>query len=322
MTTGTVTPRAGGDAISGAPPSALTLHELVDDYMAAYTGRDTARAYRLARWVSLLGAHPLATLTDDDVFHALEAIAKEPARVYHGRDADGRPIHREKGKRKPATLNRYHAALAAVCTWAIKRRRAPKGWENPCRSVERQREDNQVVRFLDETERARLLEACRRSAWRPLYALVLLGITTGARRGELLGLTWPDVNLEHATALVRTTKNGEPKMLPLVSAAVEALRRLRRKRKTGLIFASRIRPDVAYHIDAVWAAALREAKIRAFRFHDLRHTCASYLAQQGASLLEIADVMGHRQLAMVKRYSHLTVQSKAKLVNRVLGEIR
>jgi integrase len=71
-----------------------------------------------------------------------------------------------------------------------------------------------------------------------------------------------------------------------------------------------------------WRTAIKAAGIRRFRFHDLRHTCASYLAQQGASLLEIADVMGHRQLAMVKRYAHLTTATKARLVNRVLGAIK
>jgi len=62
--------------------------------------------------------------------------------------------------------------------------------------------------------------------------------------------------------------------------------------------------------------------VSGFRFHDLRHSCASYLAQNGASLLEIADVLGHKQLAMTKRYSHLTTATKKALVGRVLGDIR
>ena len=61
--------------------------------------------------------------------------------------------------------------------------------------------------------------------------------------------------------------------------------------------------------------------MRDFRFHDTRHCCAS-LAQQGASLLEIADVLGHRQLKMTQRYSHLTTRTKAALINRILGEIQ
>jgi integrase len=149
-----------------------------------------------------------------------------------------------------------------------------------------------------------------------------MAITTGARRGELLALTWAQIDWKRSVARVQLTKNGEPKMLPLVPAVLAELERFRKKRDRTLVFGSKRRPDVAYNFDSAWAGALRRARIERFRFHDLRHTCASYLAQQGASLLEIADVMGHRQLAMVKRYAHLTTDTKARLVNRVLGGIK
>jgi integrase len=291
--------------------------------MAAYEGRDLSRRTRLAEWRARLGDHPAATLSDDDVFLALEAIAEAPARLYSGRDADGRPIHRAKATRRaPATVNRYHEALAAVYSWGIKRRRLPKGTDNPCRKIARQPERNGVVRFLSEEERSRLLEACRRATWPKLYALVLMAITTGARRGELEQLAWSDVDLERAIAYVRRTKNDEPKVLPLVPAVVAELARLQGARTAGLVFASRISRGKPFVFDAAWQSALAEAGVKHFRFHDLRHTCASYLAQQGATLLEIADVMGHRQLAMVKRYAHLTVNTKAALVQRILGGIR
>ena len=64
------------------------------------------------------------------------------------------------------------------------------------------------------------------------------------------------------------------------------------------------------------------AKIKEFRFHDLRHSCASFLAQSGATLLEIADVLGQRNLTTTKRYSHLAIKHKSDLVNRVMGDFR
>lgn len=77
--------------------------------------------------------------------------------------------------------------------------------------------------------------------------------------------------------------------------------------------------DAPYeHFDAHWYVALEAAGIRDFRFHDLRHTTASMLAAQGASLLEIADVLGHETLAMVKRYSHLVVEHKAKVIEKMI----
>lgn len=319
-------PIAGLGAPSTRPESdhqAATLADLVDAYMAAYAGRDRTRPRILAWWVAKLGERPFGGITDDDIFAALEQLRIEPARRYAGRDRQGRAVHRFRPTPKSAgTVNRYHAALMAVFTWAIRTRRAPRTWENPARRIERLPESGGVVRFLTDEERERLLAACRAARWPRLYLLVLLAITTGARRSELLSLTWGRVDLARGVAHLEATKNGHPRTLPLVPAVVEELARFRSNQPEACVFPSRSRRDEPRHFETAWRAALERAAIKRFRFHDLRHTCASYLAQHGASLLEIADVMGHRQLEMVKRYAHLTVDTKAKLVNRVLGEIK
>ena len=66
-----------------------------------------------------------------------------------------------------------------------------------------------------------------------------------------------------------------------------------------------------------WNTVVRKTKIKDFRFHDLRHSTASYLAMNGASLLEIADILGHKTLQMVKRYSHLSEDHKADVLERM-----
>lgn len=297
----------------------ITVAALIDAYMREYAGRDTTRAQRLRFWSGRLGSVRLVDLSDDDVFAALEELRDQRGRYYAGKDADGRPIM--KAKRKPlsaATLNRYQAALSATLTWAQRRRIAPKGWHNPCRHVELRPERNEVVRYLSDAERTALLAACRGSTWPKLHLLVLLALTTGARRGELEALRWRDIDLERAQAFVHCSKNGDRKVLPLVPAVVDELRRLAGA-PASLVFASSRRPDVAYNFVSAWQQALKEAGVKAFRFHDLRHSCASALAQSGATLLEIADVLGHRQLSVTKRYSHLATEHKAKLVNRVFG---
>jgi integrase len=282
----------------------------------------TTRPQRLGWWVAKLGGITLADLCDDQIYFALQDLAAQRGRFFAGVDADGKPIYKSKrGPLSPATINRYAAALGAVLTWSVKRRIAPRGWDNPCKRLERQPENNERVRFLSDEEREQLLAACKRSTWDRLYLLVLMGLTTGARRGELERLRWGDVNYEGEVADVRHTKNGEPKRLPLTPAVIEELRR-HEGPPAALIFASRRRPDRAYNIDPAWARALRAAGVRNFRFHDLRHSCASYLAQDGATLLEIADVLEHKQLSVTKRYSHLATGHKAKLVNRVLGAIK
>lgn len=302
---------------------AVTIRQLIDAYMAAYVGQDVSRPQRLAWWAAKIGDMPLADLTDDHVFYALEELAAQRSRFYAGVDADGKPIYKAKHQAMaPATINRYAAALGAVLTWAVKKRLAPRGWDNPCRRIERRPEDNEVVRFLSDAERIALLAACKCSTWPKLYLLVLLGLTTGARLGELQRMRWRDLDFERCTCTVSKTKNGDPKILPLTASIIEELRRHSGGAPSCLIFASARRPDVAYNHVFEWHKALKAAGVKAFRFHDLRHSCASYLAQSGATLLEIGEVLGHRQLSVTKRYSHLTTTHKAALINRVLGDIR
>ena len=309
----------------GARDGSVTIGQLIDAYMAAYAGRDTTRQQRLDWWKSRFGSSPLLSLSDDDIFAALEDLAAHRGRYYAGKDADGNAVMKAKRKPlSPATLNRYQAALSAVLTWAQRRRITPKDWTNPCRHIELRQEKNEIVRFLSDDERTALLTACKASRWPQLYVLVLMGITTGARRGELEALRWRDVDLERAEATVHRSKNGDRKVLPLVPAVVEELTRLQPNphKPAALVIASKRRPDTAFNFDLVWSEALRAAGVRNFRFHDLRHSCASYLAQAGAPLLQIAEVLGHRQLSVTKRYSHLTTKHKAELVGRVLGDIR
>lgn len=299
----------------------LPLRDLVDLYMAHYAGRDTTRAQRLRWWVARLGHVALQDLSDDHVAAAMDALAGENAQYFAGKDQDGRAVlHAKRRRLAPATVNRYGAALAAVVTWAIKRRIAPKGMVHPCRSIERKPENNERTRFLDEGERRRLLEACRASSWPRLYALVLAAMTTGARCGDLLGLSWADVDLERSEATVHRTKNNEPRILPLVPAVVAELRQFVGK-PAERVFGSPRDPLRPFSFRPRLNDAMRAAKVKDCTLHTLRHTCASVLAQNGATLIEIADLLGHRQLQVTKRYSHLATGHKAALVNRLLGTI-
>jgi integrase len=318
---------AAGTAPGCAPPLPLRaghtpMAELFDLYMAHYAGRDANRQWHLRWWAARIGALPLAELSDDQVHAALESLAQQSSRYYAGKDAEGRRIYRGKAAQlSPATVNRYAAALSAVITWAIKRRIAPKGYVHPCRSVERRPENNEKTRFLDDDECRRLLDACKASTWPRLYLLVLMALTTGARKGELTGLTWGDLDLDGATATLQRTKNGQARVLPLTPAVVEELRRFAAGRTTR-VFRRDTAADKVFRFEPKFIEALRQARIRGATFHTLRHSAASMLARNGATLLEVGDLLGHRQLQTTRRYSHLAVTHKAALVNRVLGGLR
>jgi len=316
-------PQAPGAQLAPLPMRAghLTIAQVIDLYMGRYEGRDVSRVHRLAWWRRQVGEVTLQDLGEDRVHHALEQLADTKSRYYAGKDADGRSIFKPRDRKvAPATVNRHAAALAAVLTWAQKRRLAPVGFQNPCRTVERRRENNEKTRFLSTDERERLLKACRAARWPRLYVLVLMALTTGARKGELLGLRWADVDLVAGVAAVATTKNGDPRMLPLVPAVVVELAKFKAGGRS-LVFASPRDPQKAFAFELQFTAALKAASVRGVTFHVMRHSCASMLAANGCSLLEIADVLGHRQLQVTKRYAHLATSHKAALVNRVLGAI-
>jgi integrase len=145
---------------------------------------------------------------------------------------------------------------------------------------------------------------------------------TGARKMELLRLTWREVDLRRAQIALEQTKNRERRALPLTGLALEEVARLAKVRRldTALLFP---RADGRQPIDIryAWAQALQEAGITDFRFHDLRHSCASYLAMSGASMVEIAAVLGHKTLQMVQRYAHLSEAHTAGVVARMTAAI-
>lgn len=310
-------------SVANAVPAvaAATLAQAAEAYLDAYRGRDNSRYHRITTWSRLLGDKMLAEITPDDIDAAMQKLATEPARVYNGKDADGNPIFKKKaGLRSKATLNRYLVALAALYSWARQSRILPRGFDAPTRHVSKHKEDRGRVRFLSDEERARLLEACRASSWPRLYGFVLMALTTGARRGELLGLRWCDVDLERGEAMLHDTKNGDRRVLVLLPQVLEELAHFAPKDASTsqvLVFRSSKKTSQPFATAKVFNEAVELAGIKDFRFHDCRHCTASYMAQAGASLLEIADTLGHRQLRMVQRYAHLNTDSRRRLIAKV-----
>ena len=317
-----------------ARPAALTVHQVINDYMDQYAGRDPTRIQRLSAWDAMIGEFTLENV-DSDLIHAGRTeLATKPPLVFVGLDHMGQQIFKIKprkglpcvdksGAKSNGTLNRYMVAMAAVFTWAIEARITPKGWVHPCRGIRCLPEAAGRVRFLDAPERTRLFEAVRASQYPRLYALTLMAMKTGARRGELLALTWRDIDLKTGIASLGRTKNGDRRTLVLLPDVIEALEPFKSTDLDRFVFGSvRSKYKLPTSIDSAWRDAVARAKIRNFKFHDLRHCCASYMAQAGIPLNVIAEVLGHRKLDMTRRYSHLTTQTKANAMLSALGEIK
>jgi len=307
-------------------PDALTVQQVIDRYMAQYAGQDPTRTQRLSAWLVMIGEFTLQQVDSDLVHVCRSELQTTPPLVFVGLDHMGQQIFKRKRgalQKTTATVNRYMQAISAVFTWAIEQRLCPKGWVHPCRGIKRLPDAKERVRFLDAAERTRLFAAVKESEYPRLYALTLLALKTGARRGELLALTWRNVDLDKGIATLGHTKNGDRRTLVLLPDVIEALAPFKSSDLDRYVFGSvRSKYQVPTSIDSAWRDAVERAKIKNFKFHDLRHCCASYMAQAGIPLNVIAEVLGHRKLDMTKRYAHLTTQTKASAMLSSLGAIQ
>jgi integrase len=283
-----------------------TLSELVDRYAREILPgkKDGAHQGRqLNWWKAQIGAYALADVTPALIAETRDKLAAQP--TPRGPSTS------------PATVVRYLAALSHAFTVAMKE----WGWidDNPLRKVSKPKEPRGRVRFLLDDERERFLTACEESASPDLYPAVILALSTGARQQEILGLRWPQIDLARRVATLEDTKNGERRVLPLAGSALELLRERAKVRRldTDLVFPGRINPKRPVDLRTPFENALKRAEVENFRWHDLRHTAASYLAMNGASLAEIAEVLGHKTLAMVRRYAHLSEAHTAGVVERM-----
>ncbi len=208
--------------------------------------------------------------------------------------------------RNPATVVRYLAALSHAFSVAVNE------WQwledSPMRKVKKPTESRGRVRYLDDDDRAKLLQACKESPNPLLYPCVIVALSSGMRQGELMGLNWRDVNLKDGFLILHETKNGDRRRVPLSGLALSLLQEHAKVRRldTTLLFPSDRNPQKPIDLRKAFASALRVAEITDFTWHDLRHCTASYLAMNGASLAEIAEILGHKTLSMVKRYAHLS----------------
>ena len=275
----------------------------------------SAQTY-LRHWREALGEYALAYITPELIRAEMKKLADVP---------DQRMKGDEPRKRSRRTLKLYRDTLDTILRHAVR-----WGWmgHNPMDQVERiGKLKNERDRFLDDDERFALLKACKDSDNPLLYPIVIFALSTGARKGEILGLSLADVDLVRGMAILRDTKNGETRSVPIVGNLRDVLSghiawvnasydEVAPSETVRWLFPRR---DLMAPIDIrkAWINAVAVSGIENFRFHDLRHCTASYLAMQGASLLEIADMLGHKTLQMVRRYAHLSEGHKSALAEKI-----
>jgi len=214
----------------------------------------------------------------------------------------------------PATINHRRTLLRHAFNLAIKE------WQwcqkNPVERVSRERVSNSRDRWLTLEEEKKLLEYCVLHPTRKdntieatyrLQEVVIFALNTGMRQDEILSLRWPNVDLFRKTVFVEKSKNGEKRTIPMNQKVFELLKGKAKVIPIGhkYVFSSEEGTKILRrNLMRAYYKVLERAKIEDFKFHDLRHTFATRLAQAGIDLYQISKLLGHKDIKMTQRYAH------------------
>ena len=282
----------------------------------------------------------------DQILRVFEALAHKPLSEITVHQVERVRTERLKAGISPSTVNRNVTCLRGALSHAVRSGYLEAHPLSDMKNVDV--DDSGKVRYLSDDEGERLrasLKArdnrkrearARTNEWlrdrgrepRPdipldgysdyLTPLVLVSLNTGARRGEMFGLEWADVDfdLEQITIRGETSKKNRTRHIPLNAEALGALKRWYKQSTTRLVF-SGFNGERLDNVRKAWSGVLADADITAFRWHDLRHTFASWLVMRGVDLNTVRELLGHGDIKMTLRYAHLAPQHKAEAVARL-----
>jgi integrase len=216
-----------------------------------------------------------------------------------------------------SSRNRWQATFSLIFRVGIDNEKIER---NPAARIRRKTEGNGRVRFLSDAEEAKLRSAIQRR-FPEFLPHFLLSIHSGMRMGEQYSLLWNQVSFERRQIHLPKTKNGHPRTLPLNTIALAALKQMRGEGTpvgTAPVFPSTWTGDALQGSRGWFPTALEEAKIEGYTWHCNRHTFASRLVMAGVDLRTVAELLGHKTLQMIMRYSHLAPEHQVSAVERLV----
>lgn len=278
-----------GVFVSRAEAERTTLGEALDRYAREVTKHKKGAAQELIR-IAAWKRHPLAQRYLATI-RSIDFAGYRDSRMANGM--------------APATIRLELAIISNLFTVA----RKEWGMEslgNPVADIRKPKVDNARERRLHGDEEMRLtaaLDGCTNPYIKPL---VLFALETAMRQGELLSLDWRHVDVKKLRAWLPDTKNGEGRAVPLSSRAIAVLSALPRA------ISGRVFDTTAMAVKLAFPRACKRAGIEDLHFHDLRHEAASRFFEHGLNIMEVASITGHKDLKMLKRYTHLRAEDLAK----------
>lgn len=211
---------------------------------------------------------------------------------------------------KPATVNRAMCRLRHMFNRAV-------DWslldQSPMKGIKFLPEHNARLRFLSLEDCERLIQGCKAPH---LRAIVTVALHTGMRSGEIRNLEWRDLDFDTGFLIVRDSKNGETRHVPMDSTVVALFRNWPRTEGSEFVFTNAAGGRIGW-LQHGFRKALGRAALTDLHFHDLRHTFASQWMMAGGDLYVLRSILGHKSIAMTQRYAHLSPGYKKAMVERM-----
>lgn len=271
-----------GEFLGIIEPKKILFDELCEEYLEFSKANKTRRSYlRDKTSVKYLLRNFTGKATSSITAHDLEIYKNE-----------------RKSKVKPASVNREISCIKHMFTKAVQ-------WaylkEHPFHSVKKFREPPGRVRYLTNDDIEKLLNCCAEH----IRQIVIVALNTGMRRGEILNLRWTDIDMKNRTITIKKSKNNELRTIPINDTLYRTLKEIGPQLNNQYLFSN----EDGKHFVTIktgFRGALKRAGIKDFRFHDLRHTFASRLVMAGVDIRTVQELMGHKDIRMTMRYSHLS----------------
>jgi integrase len=281
-----------------------TLSDLINRFLGsgvAHSRVDYKKVeMHLEWWQARLGRYLLSDIT--------------PIRITELKDTIRNEKTRRGEYRSNSTINRYLSSLSICFSFAVKE----LGWvdDNPVLKVRKLTEPRGRDRFLEPDEVRSLLAVAKDDPSPHIYPVLLLAFSTGMRSSEITRLRWKDINLRNMRITLSKTKNGTPRVIPLVPPADKMVLELSKVRRidTDYVFPQKA-GEKPFNPRKAWVRVVTKADIEDFRLHDARHTAGSQMAMLNINELGIGKVLGHKTATMVKRYSHVNETFTRTILN-------
>ncbi len=273
-------------------PGSMSFSEFAKLYLERVTaGQKSARTERnrVKYWIGHFAKRPLGQITRTEILDWQRSKQQAAA---------------------PATVNRVLCRLRHMLNRAVEWDHLDK---SPMVGLKFLRENNARQRYLSLEECSRLIEGCIAPH---LQAIVILALHTGMRQGEILKLQYGDLDFATGFILVRDSKNGEPRHIPMDRTVAMLLKAWNPLGRSEFLFPSYLGGHLT-EIRKGFQCACERAGLSNLHFHDLRHTFASQWMMNGGDLYALKDILGHKSILMTQRYAHLSPKYKRAVIERM-----